>query len=337
METLRTLLKRHQAGDLVRYNIEHNHAPMVVIALYRMGADEDRLRHYYDSLQIETPTLESDSQQAPPIVAARWMEQLGDFRACGSYCRFFKSEIERRGVEDVLRCYACPLMTGVAAHAFHPLLRLGYGIDLMDSGEIALALGYWAATYLPAPNVPSSGTGTGPIDLLNTLANTASLRAIRPQSRSIADRIREFYSHDDFRRQLRPIRFDADRPLQEISLAIAEAFVENHHFTMLHGVTGCHALRMILPYCENRQTVISEYWYAVCATYLSVVNLPIDMHRPLPQNDAGWSRIQAQAIASGIEHTIKLTYTCAKEAEEYDRDIYRRLALREIDVSAPFF
>lgn len=321
----------------MRYNIEHNHAPMVLIALYRMGADEDQLRRYYTSLQIERPALESDSRQAPPIVAAGWTERLGDFRACGSYCRFFKSAIDQRGVEEVMRSYARPLMTGVAAHAFHPLLRLGYGIDLMDPGEVALALGYWAATYLPAPNPPLGSTSTGPMDLLNTLADTASLRAIKPESRSIAERIREFYSHEDFRRLLRPIRFNADRPLQEISFAIAEAFIEKHHFTMLHGVTGCHALRMILPYCEDIQTVISEYWYAVCATYLSVANLPDDMHRPLPESAASWSRIQERAIATGVEHTIKLTYSCAKEAEEYDRDVYRRLALREIDVSAPFF
>jgi hypothetical protein len=85
------------------------------------------------------------------------------------------------------------------------LLRLGYGIDLMDSAEIALALGYWAATYLPAPNVPVGSPSTDPIELLNTLANTASLRAIRSPSSSIAERIREFYSQADFRGQLRPI------------------------------------------------------------------------------------------------------------------------------------
>jgi hypothetical protein len=330
-------LKWHQERDLVRYDIEHNHAPMVLIALYRMGADENQLRRYYNNLQIGTSIFESVSQQTPPIVAARWMTSLGDFRACGSYCRFFKSEIDRLGLEEVLRCYVSALMTGVAAHAFHPLLRLGYGVDLMDHEEIALALGYWAATYLPAPEVSESKTGTGPVDLLNTLANTASLRAIRPESRSIADRIREFYSHEDFQSLLRPIRLDAERPLQGISLAIAEAFVENHHFTMLHGVTSCHALRIILPYCDNVQKAIGEYWYAICATYLSVVNLSADMHCPLPESDLGWQRIQEQAIATGIEHTIKLTYSCAKEAKEYGRDVYRRLALRELAASAPFF
>jgi hypothetical protein len=79
-----------------------------------------------------------------------------------------------------------------------------------------------------------------------------------------------------------------------------------------------------------------EQCLAVCAAYLSVVNLSADMHRSLPENDEDWSSIKRRAIATGIEHTIKLTYTCDREAEEYDREVYRRLALREVDVPAPF-
>jgi hypothetical protein len=67
------------------------------------------------------------------------------------------------------------------------------------------------------------------------------------------------------------------------------------------------------------------------------VNHSADLHRPLPENDMSWQHIQERAIATGIEHTIKLTYTCMGETEEYGRDVYQRLALREIEISAPFF
>ena len=33
-EVFRELLKKHQEIDLVRYDVQHNHAPMVLIALY---------------------------------------------------------------------------------------------------------------------------------------------------------------------------------------------------------------------------------------------------------------------------------------------------------------
>jgi hypothetical protein len=334
--TLDALLKQHRDSDRVRYNVRHNHAPMVLIALYRLGAGDGELERYYQGLHITPPNSDGGSREATLIDAASWQSRLGDTHVTSSYCRFFESEIHRMGREQALRTYLSHLTTGVAAHAFHPLLRLGYGIDVNDDQEIAFGLGYWAATYLPVPDMPADKPSIGPVDLLNILANTSSLRGITPTG-NIADRISQFYSHEDFRRSLRPIRFDPEHPLGEISAAIADAFVENHHFSMLHGVTGCHALRMVLPYCEHRQHVINAYWYAVCATYLSVVNVSATKHGSLPHTDAEWSGIQAEAIQTGIEHTIKLAYTCLRESEEYGRDIYRRLALRDIEVPSSFF
>jgi hypothetical protein len=44
-----------------------------------------------------------------------------------------------------------------------------------------------------------------------------------------------------------------------------------------------------------------------------------------------------EAIATGVEYRIKLTYASFKEWEFYDRGIYCRLAIREIGVPALFF
>ena len=314
--TLDALLKQHRDSDRVRYNVRHNHAPMVLIALHRLGAGEGELEHYYQGLHITPPNSDAGSQEPTPIDAASWRSRLGDTRVTSSYCRFFESEISQIGREQALHTYLPQLTTGVAAHAFHPLLRVGYGIDVNDDQEIAFGLGYWAATYLPVPETPADKPSIGPVDLLNILANTSSLRGITPTG-NIADRIGQFYSHEDFCKSLQPIRFDPEHPLGEISSAIADAFVEHHHFSMLHGVTGCHALRMVLRYCEHLQHVINAYWYAVCATYLSVVNVSAATHGSLANTDAAWSGIQARAIQTGIEHTIKLTYTCLRESEEY--------------------
>ena len=308
---------------------------MVLIALYRLGASQGALDRYYEGLHIRTLNSDAGSQEPIPIDVTSWRSHLGDTLVISHYCRFFETEISRIGREQALHTYLPHLMTGVAAHAFHPLLRLGYGIDVNDDQEIAFGLGYWAATFLPVPEIPTDKPSIGPVDLLTILSNTSSLRGITP-SGNIADRIGQFYSHEDFRRSLRPIRFDPKHPLNEISSVIADAFVEHHHFSMLHGVTGCHALRMVLPYCEDLPDVISAYWYAVCATYLSVINVSTAPRLSLPSTDAEWSDIQAQAIETGIEHTIKLAYTCLRESEEYGRDMYRRLALRDIEVPSPF-
>ena len=274
--------------------------------------------------------------QGQPIARGTWTKYLGTFSAWSSYRQFFQAEIGKHGVQEVLASYVSPLMRGVAGHAFHPLLRVGYGIDLNDKDEIAFGLAYWASAYLPAPEIPRDKSRVEPARMLNLLENSELLRGVTPHSQSIARRIGQFYAHEEFRRLLRPIDLDSDHPLDAIAQAIAEAFSGYHHFTMLHGVTSCHAMRMVLPYCENQEEVLSMYWFSVCAAYLSVINVSDGPHHPLPDREADWPRIQRDAIATGNEHTIKLAYTCLKESEEYHNVKYSSFALREIDISAPF-
>ena len=331
---LQSLLERHREVDRVRYDVPASHAPMVLIALYRLGATDSDLENYYSNLQVNIPEPVSES---PVIESENWPHHLGELSAASSYCRFFESEIERVGSEETLRTFLPRFMPGVAGHAFHPLLRVGYGVDLGDDMEIAFGLGYWAAAYLPNPEIPEDKVAIDPLELLRTLSEIPSLASLKPESRSIVGRIDSFYSHKDFQGALRPLRFGTNKPLEEISHILAEAFGDYHHFAMLHGVTSCHALRAVLPYCEDRQKVFTEYWYAVCATYLGVVNLCGDMDRPLSESDMPWSEIRRKAIETGIEHTLKFAYTAERESEEYGDEVYRRMAIREIEKPAPFF
>ena len=327
---------RHRAGEFLDYNVTANHAPMVLIALYRMGADHDQLRQYYAKVEIGSTASEKRALQAQRIDRGSWTKYLGIFGAWSSYRQFFQDEIGKHGVQEVLASYLPPLMRGVAGHAFHPLIRVGYGIDLNDKDEIAFGLAYWASAYLPAPEIAKTKSRVDPAGMLNELKNSEWLRGVKPHGQNIARRIGQFYAHEEFRRLVRPIELDSDRPLDAIAQAIAEAFRGHHHFTMLHGVTSCHAMRMILPYCEKQEEVLSMYWFSVCAAYLSVINVPVDLFHPLPDREANWPRKQKDAIATGNEHTIKLAYTCLKESEEYPNVYYPRFVLREIDMAAPF-
>ena len=327
---------RHRAGEFLDYNVTANHAPMVLIALYRMGADHDQLRQYYAKVGIGSTASEKSALQVPRIDRGSWTKYLGIFGAWSSYRQFFQDEIGKHGVQEVLASYLPPLMRGVAGHAFHPLIRVGYGIDLNDKDEIAFGLAYWASAYLPAPEIAKTKSRVDPAGMLNELKNSEWLRGVKPHGQNIARRIGQFYAHEEFRRLVRPIELDSDRPLDAIAQAIAEAFRGHHHFTMLHGVTSCHAMRMILPYCEKQEEVLSMYWFSVCAAYLSVINVPVDLFHPLPDREANWPRMQKDAIATGNEHTIKLAYTCLKESGEYPNVYYPRFVLREIDMAAPF-
>ena len=224
---------RHRAGEFLDYNVTANHAPMVLIALYRMGADHDQLRQYYAKVEIGSTASEKRALQAQRIDRGSWTKYLGIFGAWSSYRQFFQDEIGKHGVQEVLASYLPPLMRGVAGHAFHPLIRVGYGIDLNDKDEIAFGLAYWASAYLPAPEIAKTKSRVDPAGMLNELKNSEWLRGVKPHGQNIARRIGQFYAHEEFRRLVRPIELDSDRPLDAIAQAIAEAFRGHHHFTLV--------------------------------------------------------------------------------------------------------
>ena len=94
---LQELLNRHRTGELAEYNVTANHAPMVLIALYRMGADHDQLRQYYAGVEICRPASETGSLQAQLIDRGTWTKYLGTFSAWSSYRHFFQAEIGKHG------------------------------------------------------------------------------------------------------------------------------------------------------------------------------------------------------------------------------------------------
>lgn len=71
----------------------------------------------------------------------------------------FSAEVSRLGIEAALKHYLPDLAPGVAASAFHALMRTAYGVLRQNEGDIAIALAYWAATYLALP----PATGASPV------------------------------------------------------------------------------------------------------------------------------------------------------------------------------
>ena len=111
-----------------------------------------------------------------------------------------------------------------------------------------------------------------PSELLRDLKASMDLAAAIPCTGNIASRLSLVFGNETFAQRLRPLRLDASDPLRTIASLVVEVFSRYHHFTLLHGVTSCHALRRLLPYVENLQTAVSQYWYAICAAYLCVTS-----------------------------------------------------------------
>ncbi len=327
------LMARHRALDRERFDASNNHAPMVLVAMERLGADDDQLVAYFESLDRRRDVAPRAS--AVVIEGATWREHLGRWELAPDFMTFFARDVDERGRDVVLREALATLMAGVGAHAFHPLLRLGYALDVDDDDEVAASLGYWAAAFLPGPGVSQAAPRT-PAALLEDVLTSAPLAAVEPRGHNIAVRMQLFFEHPAFAARAARVSLDADDPLGDIAPLAAEIFTRHHHFTTLHAVTSCHALRATLTFCDDVPGAVTSYLHALAAAVLTVTNAPPTPACPLPDDDTPWPHIARAALASANEHTVKLVDSCREEWRRSGDDAYRRIALREVRNPAPF-
>ncbi len=336
LKTLNELLKDNQEYELLNgIDVDRNHVSMTLIALYGLGAEPEQMKTYYSSK--EKNLSDSIKKDIIDINDENWQQFLSAPES-RSYIRFFIDKIDTKSVDSMLRTYLPKLISGLAAHAYHPLIRLAYGIDIKNDKEVAFAMAYFASTYHQGPTAVIDGMPRNLSETLNKLTCDESLKKVVLTGSNIIERIGQIFSNKAFLDILEPLKLDEIDPMKTVSGVMLKTFEKIHHFTLLHGITSCHAMRIILPFLSDQKKAVTEYSYSLFAAYLTVLLMKKEANnKPLPQNNTEEGVLKTKAISSMNEHTIKLTYTCFKEYEIYKRPEYLQLISREILTPAPFY
>jgi hypothetical protein len=335
---LKPLLKRAR-----EYHPEYggglcNHLPMALIALDRMGASPARVQRYATAY---LQNMEPAPTPGSGIDAGDWQEWLGEQDAYADYLGFFRGEVERLKPRAALRAYLPKLSQGVAAAAFHPLIRTAYGVIGDDGEEIAVGLAYWASRHLALPKTaPESGdtvdvmaTSDDPLQLLAALRQEGDL-AFQANPDNLIDReFAEAASHPRFEALARALTVD-ELTFDRLRQAAALLYLATDDFSALHGVTGMHAARVLADFAEDPRDFAAQLWRALLALYLALDRPELPdaatvaklMAAPLPD----WNKILPAAVESDDEHTIKLVFTCLAETRAGYGRLYRVLAARKV-------
>ena len=120
---------------------------MVLVALHRMGASDERLEAYCQ-IYHEQHGLVPVPEPTAKVARDNWREFLGQREREGDYRAFFAGEVARLGATPAAVHYLPQLMPGMAASALHAFMRMAYATMTDSDEETGVALGYWAATYL---------------------------------------------------------------------------------------------------------------------------------------------------------------------------------------------
>jgi len=336
-EALDALLRKNRNHEKATQPGVNNHVPMVLIALYRMGASSAQMNRYVETFNLGEATTPLADAREIFITRDNWKSRLGQ-SAFSSYIDFFDEWITETSMDAVLHAAVPVLMSGVCTAAYHALLRLAYGLDYGSRDEVVFGLAYWAVEFYPGPDFDADASPVEPEELFDEIIKAASKLQIEPVN-SIDGRLQQVYQFREIKHLWKPIRISGSDALDKMSGLILRIFGESQHFTLLHALTSCQAMRRVLPYFKEPEKNLSAYWHSVCAAYVTVLRSRFEMGRDtIPNCEMQWNEIFARAVATehSSEHIVKLCYSSWQEFGIWHRPEYLALACREIRRPSPF-
>jgi hypothetical protein len=297
-----------------------NHLPMALVALARLGADDQRLAAFADHYAIRL-------RPAPPIEAwprgVAWPLRLGEPGAWPSYRSLFRAWLKSEGTAAVLAQALPLLMRGVGAAAFHGLIRTACASTAGHAPELADALAYWACRWFEVGMAPRAGRESDPGAVL------ARFQIAKPKRPLIAERMALVAEQASFARVTASLRID-DATLEQLARLAARLYAASDNFTVLHLVTSAHAMRVLLPWLDPDPgaEALGHYWLAFAAGYVAS-GLNNRDRSALPRGPLKpWPVLVARALASDDDHLIKLIDSCREQQRVYGGAVWREAASR---------
>jgi hypothetical protein len=260
-----------------------NHAPMAAEAMAVLGYTDEvfswtdrniQYRRYYDPPEPRWELSGSDP--------ADWGSALGDFSRVSDWSAMFERELAAGPWPGVLARWWPRLLPGMSGALMHGVIRTAHAVrslaaasrdDALQRGELAQALGYWAARYWsgppPQPGAPAAAPPPAPGAAADSQATLAALDQL------VADGARAYAAT----RQRTPV-------------------------PLIHTITGPAAVRLVCDHLPPDQHQASYLAAARCSHTIQAQFPAGEAAQQLPP--AGPAQIAAAAIDLGDEHAIKL-------------------------------
>jgi hypothetical protein len=288
-----------------------DHVPMGLVALDGMGAsdeDLDRFKRFNDA-------------KLEPLGAAERGRIEG-----------FERRIRGEGLAGVVAALAPDLARGIGTAAFHGAIRLAYGVESGNVREQAHALAYWVSSLGPLPSFGRPAGSEPPLAIFAAISRDPALAGKRPSGRNIAERMEQAARAPSFAHYV--ARLDPlSLRVASLAAALIRAYGATGDFTLLHGVTGCHAFRRVAALFPDKEDARAKLWTAVVAAYIASGSPPPDGWKLEGRESLSWTEIHRAARACDDEHDVKFAYSCWREWEAYGDDLYRRAASARVSHS----
>ena len=325
-----------------------NHGPMAAEAIAAMGRPDavvGWVSRYAKRLEAHPSASSRISERDS---ANDWRAALGKERRVADWIAFFDESLKEGPWRIVLDKWVARLAPGIAAAAFHGVLRTAHAARALGDREtpervheLAEGLGYWAATYQALP-----GSVDGPRNALPSRA-IESVERMPMERRKVGgfltDGIAQLATFAPFNDVVAMVdtRGDLSAFLSDLTETFAHVYVKNAVnfggvIAFIHCVTGARAVRNLSPYINDETgRVATRYaWQAATGLYVAFGIAAPSRAEPAMARFSIEELID-RALANADEHAIKFTETCIHEHALNPQPVYLAAAAHAIAALPP--
>jgi hypothetical protein len=255
-----------------------------------------------------------------PLAVADWRQLRGQSDAYPTLLAYFNGLVARNGTDSALRLALPDLMSGVAAAAFHGVIRVAHAVEAAHAGELAAALAYWAWRWQPLAEPPIAGPSIEFDSWAKLLIEKAA--GWHSDAPLIAIRMHEASQSDVYLALAGALLPTAsvEKRIAELAALAVDRYVVKPNFTVLHMITGLRALRKLLPWMQGCEILQAMLVHCFVAAYLAARITPSEpVTTPKTRS---WQEVLKAALSSNDDHLIKLVHACRDEAEQYGEGRY---------------
>ena len=351
---LAVLLDRCQAFSPEYGDGLSTHLPMALQALHGLGAPPARLHTLFDLIAPRLPLRPDaavhghDSPQGSPpgpalTALARpddWPLLRGRIEAFETLRQALAHIAARDGLAATLTTALPLLMPGVAAVALHGLIRSAHGVAAGHADELISGLAYWAARHAPLVAPAAAGPRPSALSLTAWLAGLQALPMPHgAPAHLIIQRMQAHAGVAGFAAVAGALALDG-HTLDALASHAAGLYAASGNFTVLHLVTGCQAMRVLMPWLADVLGALRPFSIAAAAALrasgLRQIELAALTTQPTPNLTAAplpWAETVRRAIASNDEHVIKLVQACRCHHAASGAAVFQAAASRAVQDS----
>lgn len=303
-----------------------NHLNMGLYALYEMGASEKQLESFASGY-IKHNKLQPLEAIKVVIDDHNYDDYLGIDGYYSSYIPYFMDILEDATIDVVVSRFLNEFLDGSAGGAFHGLIRLAYAYELKDKEEVAKALAYMAECYKQFPKTEKMKKAKvlEPIQGFLKLSNNEHFQSKKFNRALIIGRMEDIYEDPIFAKEI----FNIDKSYctsDYFGELLLQLYAMTEDFTVLHGFTSTHALRVLSPLIHHYDEVLALHFYHLQLAYLST-NCTEIKEIPSVEKLLNWNEIFALVIPLKDIHTVKIVYSLFEQSKFSKKDeLHRTLA-----------